>query len=565
MKEKNKIVQNINNITTVFRLSRKLLKGSRGHLYFLLAVITLFNAEVSLMMPFVLKCGFRAVEENDMQALLRTVAGGACVFAFNFAVMYLLNVYADAWTTRFALRAAENGFRELSRLPVASVQAAYNEDDLFNRIAAGTGNIIGFYFSAASFLGNGIAVIALMVMIHRFSNMLGITIFLSVAAQLLVVRLQFRNNARCTKQLQKEKAESIRRLRSLLEQSSFHGHHQTWGWMQESYGEARRQWFRTQERQQLTNASLDSFLTGIQGVFQAGLVYRFMTDQKVFRTYADDLASSFSAFRNLVDKAKNFGGNISSLPKSLVPIRKLAAVLTSRPPRIQGEQSGLLALEHLSVAIGDKEILRDACCRIPLGSKVAIIGENGSGKSTLLKAIAGLYQCRDGSVYDTGRRTAYIPADELLFQGHSVMENISYGGNCIPADSIKRLLRELLLSDSEALCGKEPSSVSGGEAKRINIARALLSGAEIILADEPASCLDREASWRVMEKLLSAKDRTVIYVTHDPEHARLADEALYLQDGEIRQVIQKAEYGTNVHFLTWSASPAGNETIAVAK
>ena len=220
-----------NNILTVFRLSQRLMRGSRGKLYFLLATLMVFNIEVALMMPFILKYSFQAVAEQNIRALIGAAVGGCCVFAFNFAVMYFINVYGDAWATKFSFHAVENSFKEFAELPAASLQARHNDDDLFNRLEAGTGNIVGFYFSLAGLLGNGVAVIALMIMLYHFSKMLGFFIILLVAVELVVVRLQFRCNADYTRRLQKDKAACIRRLRCLLEQLSFHQHNRTWDWM----------------------------------------------------------------------------------------------------------------------------------------------------------------------------------------------------------------------------------------------------------------------------------------------------------------------------------------------
>ena len=547
-----RIRNKVRNISTAFRLAQRLMKGSRRQLYFLLAIVMLFNIEVPLMMPLILKSGFRAVAENDMGALLRTAAGGICAFAVNFAVMYFVNVYGDAWVTKFAFHAAGNSFRELGGLPVASIQAVHNDDDLFNRIAAGTGNIMGFYFSMVHLLGNGVAVIVLTVMLCLFSKVLGGFVILLVAAEFFVVRLQLRYNAAYTEKLQRDKAESIRKVRSLLEQMSFHHHNQTWDWMEKSYERARKQWFDTQERKVLTNALLDSCLTSVHGLFKAGLIYGFMVREETFSSYADDVAASFSTFSNLVEKAKSFGGSVSQLPNFFVPIGKLNDILTGKPKPTEAVDSDNLILEQVSVMIGDRQILRNVCCRIPLGSRVAVIGENGSGKSTFLKAIAGLYECQGEKVYCLRRRAAYIPANELLFEGHTVAENISYGSRETKGGTLMELLEELCFRDREELCGKVPAQLSGGEAKRINIARGLVGDAEVILADEPTSSLDRETAVRVMEKILSLKDKTVLYITHDPTFARLADEIIYMRDGEILQMIGKGEFERNALFETWS-------------
>lgn len=538
-------------LLTVFRLSQRLMKGSRGKLYFLLAVLMLFNIEAALMLPLVLKYGFQAVTENDMGALMWTAAGGICVFAFNFAVMYFINVYGDAWATEFSFHAAENGFREFSGLPVASLQALHNDDDLFNRIAAGTGNIVGFYFSMANLLGNGAAVLVLMIMLYRFSSMLGIFIILLVAAELATVRLQFHYNAGYTRKLQEDKAASIRLLRSLLEQLSFHRQNRTWDWMRKLYGEARKQWFRTQEKRTMADVLLDSCRTGIHGFFRMGLVYSFMVQKEAFTTYADALASSFSTFSSLTEKAKSLGGVISRLPNSFIPIEKLDDIITMKMQYASETSDGYLALEHMSVVIGEREILKNVCCRIPLGSSTAVIGKNGSGKSTWMKAVAGLYQWSDGKVHKPDCKTAYIPADDLLFRGHPVLENIACAGDNIDTDTIENLLAELRFSDGKMLCGKVPEQLSGGEAKRINIARALLSDAEVLLADEPTSSLDRETAGKVMEMLLGLDGKTLIYITHDPEYAAMADQVIFMQDGEIRQVMKGTECACNGYFQSW--------------
>lgn len=299
----------------------------------------------------------------------------------------------------------------------------------------------------------------------------------------------------------------------------------------------------------MTNALLDSCLASVHGLFKAGLIYGFMVREETFSSYAEDVAASFSTFSNLVEKAKSFGGSVSQLPNFFVPIEKLNDILTGKPKPAEAVDSDNLILEQVSVMIGDRQILRNACCRIPLGSKVAVIGENGSGKSTFLKAIAGLYECR-GEVCCPRRRVAYIPANELLFEGHTVAENISYGSG--ETETPMGLLEELCFRDREELCGKVPAQLSGGEAKRINIARGLVSDAEVILADEPTSSLDRETAVRVMEKILSLRDKTVLYITHDPTFARLADEIIYMQDGEILQMIEKGEFQRNGLFETWS-------------
>ena len=199
----------------------------------------------------------------------------------------------------------------------------------------------------------------------------------------------------------------------------------------------------------------------------------------------------------------------------------------------------LLALDHIDLAI-------------ERGEMVAIIGASGSGKSTLMNILGCLDRPTGGSYRIGGRETADLDADELaalrrehfgfIFQRYHLLAELTAVGNVeIPAIYAGRggeerheravaLLSRLGMDDR---LGHRPGQLSGGQQQRVSIARALMNGAEVILADEPTGALDSQSGEEVLKILqeLNADGKTVIMVTHDPAIAAHANRTIELKDG----------------------------------
>nr|WP_131669726.1 MacB family efflux pump subunit [Psychrobacter pygoscelis] len=188
------------------------------------------------------------------------------------------------------------------------------------------------------------------------------------------------------------------------------------------------------------------------------------------------------------------------------------------------------------------------------GEMVAIIGQSGSGKSTLMNILGCLDKANAGQYLIYGQPVKRLDADELaklrrehfgfIFQRYHLLGDISARDNvAVPAvyagmDNAARSTRaEKLLSDL-GLADKvdnRPSQLSGGQQQRVSIARALMNGGDVILADEPTGALDSKSGDDVMQILkdLNAQGHTIIMVTHDPSIAEQAERVIELKDGRI--------------------------------
>ena len=189
------------------------------------------------------------------------------------------------------------------------------------------------------------------------------------------------------------------------------------------------------------------------------------------------------------------------------------------------------------------------------GEFVAIVGASGSGKTTLLNMIGGLDVPTEGEVIVDGVSLAGLREEQLavfrrkkvgfIFQNYNlvptltVKENILFplelDGSAPNEDYLKEVVD--LLGLGERMCAY-PAALSGGQQQRVAIARTLVSGPSVILADEPTGNLDSRNGQNVAGLLKMTAElyhRTLVMITHNQELAQLADRVLYMEDGKLRE------------------------------
>ncbi|WP_286740625.1 MULTISPECIES: MacB family efflux pump subunit [Acinetobacter] len=200
------------------------------------------------------------------------------------------------------------------------------------------------------------------------------------------------------------------------------------------------------------------------------------------------------------------------------------------------------------------QILKGINLEIYPGELVAIVGQSGSGKSTLMNILGCLDKPTNGSYKVKGRETRELEPDELaqlrreyfgfIFQRYHLLGDLNATSNVeVPAiyagadaternARAKQLLTDLGLGDKTQ---NRPSQLSGGQQQRVSIARALMNGGDVILADEPTGALDKNSGIEVMRILreLNAKGHTIILVTHDHNVAKNATRIIEISDGNI--------------------------------
>lgn len=201
---------------------------------------------------------------------------------------------------------------------------------------------------------------------------------------------------------------------------------------------------------------------------------------------------------------------------------------------------------------GPVHALRGVDLDLRVGSFTAIMGPSGSGKTTLLNCAAGLQRPSEGSVELAGallegqddttltmyrrRHLGFVFQAFNLLPALTAVENVDLplrlDGRPANRGEAMRLLAQVGLAER---AGHRPGQLSGGQQQRVAVARALVTGPDIVFADEPTGALDLQSAREVLKLLRGLADdgQTIVMVTHDPTAAAQADEVLFLADGRL--------------------------------
>ena len=200
------------------------------------------------------------------------------------------------------------------------------------------------------------------------------------------------------------------------------------------------------------------------------------------------------------------------------------------------------------------EALRSVNFSVNEGEFVAIMGESGSGKTTLLNILAGLDTPTSGQVLLTGRDMTTVRESQMaafrrehlgfVFQEFNLLDTFTVRDNIfLPlvlsgqrySDMQPRLSRLAHRLGIEALLGKYPYEISGGQKQRVAVARALITGPQLILADEPTGALDSRSSEELLTLFdqINGSGQTLLMVTHSVRAACYASRVLFIKDGEV--------------------------------
>ncbi|MCY1138532.1 thiol reductant ABC exporter subunit CydC [Actinoplanes sp. Pm04-4] len=244
------------------------------------------------------------------------------------------------------------------------------------------------------------------------------------------------------------------------------------------------------------------------------------------------------------------GEIVLTLPDAAVARQRAAgaevrlAGLTSEPPAATPRDSSGstgFRLERVTAAWADP-VLDGLDLDLPAGSRVAVLGRSGSGKSTLAAVLAGFLDPRDGVVTRGRGRVVLVGDDTGHIFASTVRENLRLARPGATDDELLAVLHRVRLGTwfdalpqgLDTWLGGGGTTMSGGQARRFAVARALLAGPALLILDEPTEGLDAEVAEELMADLLGAADMSVLVLTHRAEGLDRVDRVLELSAGRVR-------------------------------
>lgn len=313
---------------------------------------------------------------------------------------------------------------------------------------------------------------------------------------------------------------------------------------------------------------------GVAGVLYYGM-YLITTGVITSGTFVAFLAALIMLYTPI----KSIGNNYVGLQTALLALERIYVILDT-PSFEANDGEGKKELKAISKEIkfnhvnfsydGQRMILKDVNLSVPVGKKVALVGNSGGGKSTVCSLIPRLYELDSGNITIDGTditeftlsslrdKISMVFQDNFLFDG-TVRQNLMYGKADATDDEINRAIKSAYLDEFvqklpkgiDTLIGERGLLLSGGQKQRLAIARAILKNAPIVILDEATSALDNKSEkvvQRALDKLMEG--RTTIVIAHRLSTVMDADKILVINDGHV------VEEGTHNDLLEKNGSYA---------
>ncbi len=242
-------------------------------------------------------------------------------------------------------------------------------------------------------------------------------------------------------------------------------------------------------------------------------------------------------------------------------------------------------LENVTKTFGDVVAAKDINIEISEGELVVLLGPSGCGKTTCLRIIAGLEEPDEGKVYIGDKDVTDLKPRErniaMVFQSFALYPHMSAGeiigfpleARGVPKEEREKKVKEVAeLLEIEELLDRKPSNLSGGQAQRVALGRAIIRDPDVFLMDEPLANLDAKLRHRMrgeVKQLQRDLGVATVFVTHDQSEAMgIADRIVLLKDGEIKQVGEPEDLyrnPKNLFVATFIGSPRINTIDAAGK
>lgn len=209
-------------------------------------------------------------------------------------------------------------------------------------------------------------------------------------------------------------------------------------------------------------------------------------------------------------------------------------------------------------------ILKNLNIEIYEGDFTIIMGASGAGKSTLLYSLSGMDKPSSGSIVFNGKEITKLSVDGLaqfrrkncgfVFQQNYLIDSMSVLDNILVSGLLVNKQKKMVIKNAqdilnkiginENLWNKFPTQISGGEAQRVGIARALINKPKLLFADEPTGALNSKTGKDVLDTLTEFNNlgQSIVMVTHDIKSARRGNRVIYLKDGEIAGILDLGKY-----------------------
>lgn len=552
----------------LFDMSKALYKGNFRYLAGFVSLISIISVLMALIDPIILRIVFDALESGESMKVFRVCIQASVITAIFFVLCYIQNCYCDIWLYRLIGNGNSKSFINYHALPYGEKRSQYEEGDALNRINTGVEGLAYMWLFLSLIVSNVIS--SLFISALALTTSLWIIVLASVLFLFTFLRTWYQSKKNMVFSVRQQELGGIREgnIHTLVYEMEFLVMTGTYELIKSRYTVVRDKIWDIDKKRVYLSVWLDALEEAVKGTFRALLAFLLFPLKNKAAISTGQLVSSFSMYDSLYNNLCFLRRPVTTLPQQLVPIRSLNEMLglhRDSQKAVQGEERisvPVIDIKNVTFKQGDKEILKEISLEIYRGQKVAIIGHNGCGKSTLLRVILGLYAPASGYSAIMGKNSAqatnadirslvsFIPSCSQLF-AQSARWNIESGAEDEELGNVERIAEMLMIKqETESFLTKNAAELSGGQAQRTNIARAMIHKTQVILADEPGASLDNQMGETIIQQIISGAE-TVLAITHHPSQLKYFDRVIIMEYGRITADLTVDELQGNSSYNQW--------------
>lgn len=523
-----------------FKFSFELFELPKRELVFWLAIRAFTSAISPLMIPIIIRVMFSAISSRRLTTIYCSSMMLLIALIFCFCLSYYIYVFSDAWVMnsmyKFQSECLERVVKEGN---LQKRREKYLDGDVSNILNQSAWSLIQIWLHIFRLLSPFIAIMVLFFL--QITTFWGLTILLSISIALdyLIIKIQGKMIYDIQKSIIKIEGSREQSLKYLLENIEFIS---MYGLkndiLDELYSYRTTSWSLEWKKEKISILFELStrILDGVYSVM-IWLIFGFIVD----KVPVGKITSTNTIFDNLRTEVGKLKKQFVSTVGKIVPIEKQQKLLQDvniihNNTRKDSDDNLILSVKDLSVEVNGHLLIKGVTFSVKSKEVVAIIGENGAGKSTLLKSLCNVYYGKGGVKYMKNdiEQVGYVPAETFYFT-QSTRNNIEMGykkDSSLEEAYYENILAFSGLEDELELQLQNASTLSGGQQKRMSIARALINDDNLLIMDEPTASLDKETASKVFRRIMHL-DKTVVFTTHNPEQIEYADRVIMVSGGEI--------------------------------
>lgn len=554
------------NNTKIIDMSKNLYRGNIRYLVGFILLISVTSVLMALIDPIILCIIFDALESGESRKVFTICTQASIITAIIVALCYIQNCYCDIWLYRLIGNGNGKSFIKYHNLPYGEKKLQYEEGDVFNRITSGVEGLAYIWLFLSLIVNNILS--SLLISVLALTTSIWIIVLAVVLFLFTFIRTWYESKKNTVFSIQQQELEGIREgnIYNLIHNMELLAMTGSAELSKKRYIDSRDRIWEVEKKRVYLSVWLDALEEAVKGIFRGLLAFLIFPLKITEVISTGQVVSSFSIYDSLYNNLCYLRRPITNLPRQLVPVRRLNEMLSLQRTGIEKvprhEEEPIIDIKNVTLKMGDKEILKNISLEIYKGQKVAIIGQNGCGKSTLLRVILGLYAPEFGYSAVIGNNSAhltpsamrqlisFIPSRNQLFS-QSAHWNIETGAEDEEMEKVESIAKTLLIEQkSGGFLKKNAEELSGGQAQRVNIARALIHKTPIIVADEPGASLDNQMGEQVVKEIISAGE-TVLVVTHHTSHIKYFDRVIVMEDGRIAADLSLDELRQHYFYDKW--------------